>query len=96
MNKSKPITKDNILLSVWNYSTEADTHTVETHIYRLRKKISEKFLDEKFLLNNKEGYYLWKREINMRLIYLQKNIVKELLNQKKEKEASKEEKNNLL
>ena len=60
------------------------------------KKISEKFLDEKFLLNNKEGYYLWKREINMRLIYLQKNIEKELLNQKKEKEASKEEKNNLL
>ena len=37
LNKSKPITKDNILLSVWNYSTEADTHTVETHIYRLRK-----------------------------------------------------------
>ena len=35
---SKPISKDNILSSVWNYSTDADTHTVETHIYRLRKK----------------------------------------------------------
>ena len=58
LNKSKPITKDNILLSVWNYSTEADTHTVETHIYRLRKKISNKFFDEKFILNNKDGYFL--------------------------------------
>ena len=44
LNKSKPITKDNILLSVWNYSTEADTHTVETHIYRLRKKLVINFL----------------------------------------------------
>ena len=54
----KPISKDIILSSVWNYSAEADTHTVETHIYRLRKKISEKFMDEEFILNNKEGYYL--------------------------------------
>ena len=35
-----------------------DTHTVETHIYRLRKKISDKFLENKFILNNKDGYYL--------------------------------------
>ncbi len=55
---SKPISKDNILSSVWNYSTDADTHTVETHIYRLRKKISEKFLDDNFIFNNKKGYYL--------------------------------------
>ena len=54
----KPISKDNILSSVWNYSSDADTHTVETHIYRLRKKIVEKFMDEKFILNNKDGYYL--------------------------------------
>ena len=57
LDNKKPISKDNILSSVWNYSIEADTHTVETHIYRLRKKISEKFLDEKFILNNKDGYY---------------------------------------
>ena len=94
-NKQKEVSKDDILTLVWQYSADSDTHTVETHIYRLRKKISEKFHDEKFLLNNKEGYYLWKKEINMRLIYLQKNIVKELSNLKKEKEASKEEKNNL-
>ena len=59
----KPISKDKILSSVWNYSSDADTHTVETHIYRLRKKINEKFLDSKFILNDKEGYYLWKKGI---------------------------------
>ena len=58
LKKKKPISKDKILSTVWNYSAEADTHTVETHIYRLRKKINEKFMDEKFILNNKEGYYL--------------------------------------
>ena len=58
LNKKKPISKDYILSTVWNYSADADTHTVETHIYRLRKKINEKFMDEKFILNNKEGYYL--------------------------------------
>ena len=55
----KPFTKKKEILSIiWKYSDEADTHTVETHIYRLRKKISDKFADEKFILNNKEGYYL--------------------------------------
>ena len=58
LNKQKPISKDNILSSVWNYSSDADTHTVETHIYRLRKKITDKFGDENFILNNKSGYYL--------------------------------------
>ena len=58
LKSKKPISKDNILSSVWNYSSEADTHTVETHIYRLRKKINDKFIDDKFILNNKEGYYL--------------------------------------
>ena len=58
LNQKEPITKDIILDSVWHYSSDADTHTVETHIYRLRKKISEKFFDDKFILNNKAGYYL--------------------------------------
>ena len=58
LDKKKPISKDNILFSVWNYSADADTHTVETHIYRLRKKIYDKFMDQKFILNNKIGYYL--------------------------------------
>ena len=58
LNNKKPISKNNILSSVWNYSADADTHTVETHIYRLRKKIFDKFMDEKFILNSNEGYYL--------------------------------------
>ncbi|MDC0385153.1 helix-turn-helix domain-containing protein [Pelagibacteraceae bacterium] len=58
LNIQKPIPKDNILSFVWNYSSDADTHTVETHIYRLRKKITDKFGDENFILNNKSGYYL--------------------------------------
>ena len=57
LNK-KPTSKNEILSLVWNYSSEADTHTVETHIYRLRKKISDIFMDKKFILNNKQGYYL--------------------------------------
>ena len=58
LDKKKPISKENILSTVWNYSADADTHTVETHIYRLRKKINDKFIDQKFILNNKTGYYL--------------------------------------
>ena len=54
----KPISKVNILSSVWKYSSDTDTHTVETHIYRLRKKIIDKFMDDKFILNTKDGYYL--------------------------------------
>ena len=58
LDKKKPISKENILSTVWNYSADADTHTVETHIYRLRKKINDKFIDQKFILNNKTGYFL--------------------------------------
>ena len=58
LERKKTISKDDILSIVWNYSADADTHTVETHIYRLRKKINDKFKDEKFIINNKEGYYL--------------------------------------
>ena len=58
LNQKKSISKNQILSKVWHYSSDADTHTVETHIYRLRKKINDKFSDEKFILNNKDGYYL--------------------------------------
>ena len=53
----KPITKDNVLQSAWNYSLESETHTVETHVHRLRKKILEKFDDNNFIKNNNKGYY---------------------------------------
>ena len=76
LRSKKPLSKDFILSSVWNYSTDADTHTVETHIYRLRKKINDKFMDEKFILNSKEGYYLWKKEIKLQKTFLQLSIEK--------------------
>lgn len=58
LNSKKPISKKKILSNVWHYSSDADTHTVETHIYRLRKKINETFFDDNFILNDKEGYHL--------------------------------------
>ena len=58
LSYKKPISKNKILDEVWKYSEDADTHTVETHIYRLRKKIKSKFSDEDFILNNKSGYLL--------------------------------------
>ncbi len=58
LKNQHPISKNEILSKVWHYSKDADTHTVETHIYRLRKKINDKFSDENFILNDKQGYYL--------------------------------------
>ena len=58
LKNSKPMSKSEILSLVWKYSSDADTHTVETHIYRLRKKINNKFMDEEFILNSKDGYHL--------------------------------------
>ena len=44
--------------NIWGYSANMETHTVETHIYRLRKKISDLFDDEKFILSHKKGYFI--------------------------------------
>jgi hypothetical protein len=44
--------------NIWSYSADMETHTVETHIYRLRKKISHLFKDEKFILSHKNGYFI--------------------------------------
>ena len=57
-NKNEP-QKINILENeVWGHSSELETHTVETHIYRLRKKIKDKFNDENFINSRKNGYEL--------------------------------------
>ena len=53
-----PIKRNLVLKKVWNYSHETETHTVETHIHRLRKKILEKFGDNNFIKNNNKGYYI--------------------------------------
>ena len=54
----EPISRNLVLKNVWNYSPESETHTVETHIYRLRKKILKKFNDNNFIKNNNMGYYI--------------------------------------
>ena len=55
-NEKKPQSKNAILKKVWKYVEDTDTHTIETHIYRLRKKILNKFKDENFITNSKVGY----------------------------------------
>ena len=52
----KPIKIDELKSKVWGHQSELETHTVETHIYRLRKKIKDKFQDENFIISSKEGY----------------------------------------
>ena len=44
--------------NIWGYSSELETHTVETHIYRLRKKINEKFDDNNFIMSSNDGYFI--------------------------------------
>ena len=56
LNKKPYTKKKQILTTIWKYSDDADTHTVETHIYRLRKKIKDTFKDEKFIRSEKQGY----------------------------------------
>jgi hypothetical protein len=54
----KPINIDILQKEVWGYGSELETHTVETHIYRLRKKLKDKFNDEEFILSLKKGYQI--------------------------------------
>ena len=59
LNDYKKPQKVNMLQNkVWGYSLELETHTVETHIYRLRKKINDKFKDNNFILSNDDGYFI--------------------------------------
>ena len=75
--EKKSLSKSVILEKVWKYAADADTHTVETHIYRLRKKIKEKFLDDNLIINNQNGYLIWKKEIKLQKIYLPPSTEKE-------------------
>ena len=56
LNKKTHTKKKEILTTVWKYSNDVDTHTIETHIYRLRRKIKETFNDENFIRSEKKGY----------------------------------------
>ena len=57
-NEKKPAKVDVLQKKVWNYGEDLETHTVETHIYRLRKKIKDKFEDDTFIQSKKDGYIL--------------------------------------
>ena len=54
--QKEPKTIEILQKEIWHYSSDLETHTVETHIYRLRKKMKDKFEDENFILSYKEGY----------------------------------------
>ena len=51
-----PVTVNKLQSEVWGYKSKLETHTVETHIYRLRKKVYKKFNDESFVVSFKNGY----------------------------------------
>ena len=57
-NENEPVSVEKLQKEVWKYGEDLETHTVETHIYRLRKKIKDKFSDDHFIDNNKAGYTL--------------------------------------
>jgi DNA-binding response OmpR family regulator len=54
----KPISIEELQSKVWGYQSELETHTVETHIYRLRKKILKIFNDANFIISKKNGYQI--------------------------------------
>ena len=56
--KNSPQNITTLQNEIWGYKESLETHTVETHIYRLRKKIEKDFDDKNFIKSNKEGYYL--------------------------------------
>ena len=51
-----PVKIDDLQKNVWSYQTDIETHTVETHVYRLRKKINKVFQDQNFITSKKNGY----------------------------------------
>jgi hypothetical protein len=58
INSSKRAELKKIQKIVWGYSSDLETHTVETHIYRLRKKMLKNFKDQDFIKHDQDGYYL--------------------------------------
>ena len=52
----KPVTIEKLQTEVWGHRSKLDTHTVETHVYRLRKKVEKKFKDTSFIISRKNGY----------------------------------------
>ena len=57
-NSNEPVSIEELQKMVWSYHSDIETHTVETHIYRLRKKISNIFNDKEFIISKKNGYQI--------------------------------------
>ena len=57
-SKNRPQNIINLQNEIWGYKSNLETHTVETHVYRLRKKIDKEFKDINFIYSNKDGYFL--------------------------------------
>ena len=57
-NSNQPVGVDELQKKVWSYQSDIETHTVETHIYRLRKKILNTFNDNEFIVSKKNGYQI--------------------------------------
>ena len=57
-DQNKPINIDILQKEVWGHTQELETHTVETHVYRLRKKIKKSFNDQNFIKSDKKGYFI--------------------------------------
>jgi hypothetical protein len=58
LKKENGVKKSELLKSIWNYSSKVETHTFETNLYRLRKKIDKKFNDKNFIYEKSSCYYL--------------------------------------
>ena len=56
LNKNVPTNIEELQKEVWGYNSELETHTVETHIHRLRKKIKEKFDEDNLIISINNGY----------------------------------------
>ena len=57
-NSKNPVNVETLEKEIWQHSSELETHTVETHIYRLRKKIKAKFGNDDLIKSNKSGYII--------------------------------------
>jgi DNA-binding response OmpR family regulator len=57
-NSTKPVSVEDLQLNVWGYRSDLETHTVETHVYRLRKKVLATFDDNDFISSEKNGYQI--------------------------------------
>ncbi len=57
-NSKNPVKISKLQTEVWGHNSKLETHTVETHIYRLRKKINNIFEDKNFIKSSKSGYII--------------------------------------